>query len=157
MPTSRIHTPCVGICSTTYGGDVCRGCKRFAHEVISWNAYSDDQKQRVWERLTRLAEEVVTPRLHIADAVLLAQTLRDMGVRFHADRSPALAALELLRCIGHQRVDLTRYGLLPIADGVRLSPAELYLEMNEELLRRAEAWFDLHHGRARRLMQQWDE
>ncbi|MEM9624509.1 MAG: DUF1289 domain-containing protein, partial [Pseudomonadota bacterium] len=33
------RTPCVGICSTTYGDLVCRGCKRFAHEIVQWNAY----------------------------------------------------------------------------------------------------------------------
>ena len=86
MSTLRIRTPCIGICSTTYGGDVCRGCKRFAHEIIDWNAYGEEQKQLVWDRLSRLAAEVVAPRLAVFDDMLLAQTLRSLGVRFHADQ-----------------------------------------------------------------------
>ncbi|MEL0305883.1 MAG: DUF1289 domain-containing protein, partial [Halieaceae bacterium] len=40
-----IRTPCIGVCSTGVGDVVCRGCKRFAHEVIDWNGYSPEQKQ----------------------------------------------------------------------------------------------------------------
>lgn len=150
MP-SAIHTPCIGICSTTYGGDVCRGCKRFAHEVINWNRYDDQQKELVWARLSRLTEEVVATRLTVSDADLLAQALRRLGVRFHADRSPAFAAMELLRALGRQHADLAACGLSPLPGCGHLSPADLYRELNEDLLARAEAWFDLHHGRARRL------
>lgn len=156
LPAMRIRTPCVGICSTTYGGDVCRGCKRFAHEVIGWNAYSDEQKQLVWDRLTRLAEDVTAPRLAVFDAILMAQTLRSLGVRFHDDRSPAFGALELLRALGQQRVDLTRFGISVMPAWSHLLPGELYREMNEEMVLRAEASFDLHHGRARRLLENWD-
>lgn len=157
MSASRIRTPCIGVCSTTYGGDVCRGCKRFAHEVIDWNSYSEDQKQRVWERLTRLTEEVVGPRLSIFDRNLLAQTLRSLGVRYHEDRSPAFGAMELLRALGQQRVDLTRFGLTVAPACARLTPAGLYREINDDLFVRAEAWYDLHHGRARRLLRNWEE
>jgi hypothetical protein len=38
MPNQTIKTPCVGLCSTVYGDLVCRGCKRFHHEVINWIA-----------------------------------------------------------------------------------------------------------------------
>ncbi len=60
-------TPCVGICSTTYGDLVCRGCKRFAHEIVQWNGYEDEQKERVWQRLNQLRDEVVVAQLTIAD------------------------------------------------------------------------------------------
>ncbi len=29
---------------------ICRGCKRFAHEIVAWNGYTDDQRERVWQR-----------------------------------------------------------------------------------------------------------
>ena len=111
MNAQRIRTPCIGICSTTYGGDVCRGCKRFAHEVIDWNRYSEEQKQLVWDRLTKLVIEVVTPRLAIHDIDLMSLTLRSLGVRYHLDQAPEFGALELLRALGHQRVDLNRFGV----------------------------------------------
>ena len=156
MSTLRIRTPCIGICSTTYGGDVCRGCKRFAHEVIDWNAYSEDQKQLVWDRLTRLAAEVVTPRLTVFDLDLLAETLRSLGVRYHVDQSPAFGTLELLRALGHQRVDLGRFGITVMQPWQHLTPGELYREINHDLFTRAEAWYDVHHGRARRILLTWD-
>lgn len=53
------RTPCVGICSTTYGDLVCRGCKRFSHEIVQWNGYDKDQQGLIWERLTNLRDEVL--------------------------------------------------------------------------------------------------
>ena len=38
------RTPCIGVCSTTYGDDICRGCRRFRHEITSWINYSDLEK-----------------------------------------------------------------------------------------------------------------
>ena len=62
------RTPCVGICSTTYGDLVCRGCKRFAHEIVQWNGYDADQQDRVWARLHRLRDEVVQQHISVVDA-----------------------------------------------------------------------------------------
>jgi predicted Fe-S protein YdhL (DUF1289 family) len=152
---SRIRTPCIGICSTTYGGDVCRGCRRFAHEVIGWNSYSEEQKQLVWARLEHLVEEVAGAQLTVFDAGLLAQTLRALGVRFHEDRTPLFGALELLRALGSQRVDLGRFGVTALQE--RGTPGELYRELSAEMLQRAEAWHDRLHGRARRLLENWEE
>lgn len=49
-------SPCIGVCSTTYGDLVCRGCNRFAHEVVQWNGYHDDQRRVVWRRLEELRD-----------------------------------------------------------------------------------------------------
>ncbi|WP_226704400.1 DUF1289 domain-containing protein [Microbulbifer elongatus] len=46
----KVRTPCIGVCSTGIGDNVCRGCKRFAHEVIDWNAYSEEQRRIIAER-----------------------------------------------------------------------------------------------------------
>jgi predicted Fe-S protein YdhL (DUF1289 family) len=54
MPNQTIKTPCVGLCSTVYGDLVCRGCKRFHHEVIHWNGYDEEKKRAVWLRLEQL-------------------------------------------------------------------------------------------------------
>ena len=52
----RRPSPCIGVCSTTYGDLVCRGCNRFAHEVVQWNAYDDTQRGEVWRRLDELRD-----------------------------------------------------------------------------------------------------
>ncbi|MEO1955257.1 MAG: DUF1289 domain-containing protein, partial [Gammaproteobacteria bacterium] len=39
--TRSVKTPCIGVCSTVFGDEVCRGCKRFQNEVIEWNSYNN--------------------------------------------------------------------------------------------------------------------
>lgn len=148
-----VEPPCIGICSTTYGGDVCRGCKRFAHEVIDWNRYDDAQRQLVWDRLNRLTGEVVATRVVIRDAGRLSEALKARGLRFPAEQSPAHAVMALLRASGRHRLpDPDSFGIAFIPPNDIRTPAEIHEEMNTELLARAEAWFDLHHGRARRFL-----
>ncbi len=72
MPLNK-RTPCVGICSTTYGDLVCRGCKRFAHEIVQWNSYDDAQQEQIWQRLTRLRDEVVIQRVVVSEAARFAE------------------------------------------------------------------------------------
>ena len=62
------RTPCVGICSTTYGDLVCRGCKRFAHEIVGWNGYAESQRALVWQRLNELLAQSVNAHLRVVDA-----------------------------------------------------------------------------------------
>jgi predicted Fe-S protein YdhL (DUF1289 family) len=74
MPTTQnrsTHTPCVGICSTTFGDLVCRGCKRFAHEIVDWNGFEPAQQAVVWARLDDLLEGAVEQWLHVFDPELL--------------------------------------------------------------------------------------
>lgn len=61
------RTPCIGVCSTTYGDLVCRGCKRFAHEVVGWNGFVDAQRHVVWMRLNRLLAESVRAYVTVVD------------------------------------------------------------------------------------------
>lgn len=51
------ESPCVGVCSTTFGDDVCYGCKRTYLEVIQWNTMSDQEKDKVNRRLLSLEKE----------------------------------------------------------------------------------------------------
>ena len=71
MPDAARHrlrrTPCIGVCSTTYGDLVCRGCKRFAHEVVGWNGFADKQRHVVWMRLNRLLAESVRAYVTVVD------------------------------------------------------------------------------------------
>ena len=46
-------SPCVGVCSTTFGDDVCYGCHRTYKEVIQWNTLSDEEKDGVNRRLIK--------------------------------------------------------------------------------------------------------
>jgi len=45
------ETPCVAVCSTTFD-DVCRGCGRTVDEVAQWVSMTNQEKSKVWERIT---------------------------------------------------------------------------------------------------------
>ncbi|HSC78906.1 MAG TPA: DUF1289 domain-containing protein [Chitinolyticbacter sp.] len=47
----RPDSPCVALCSTALGDDVCRGCGRTFFEVANWVFLSDAEKDAVWQRL----------------------------------------------------------------------------------------------------------
>jgi hypothetical protein len=46
-------TPCIAICSTTNGDDICKGCGRTFEEVTNWVIMTDAEKSVVWERIER--------------------------------------------------------------------------------------------------------
>ena len=73
--TNRTRTPCVGICSTTYGDEVCRGCKRFSFEVINWNGFTPEERESVWKRLEKLKTQIMSSRLQILEPELLDLSL----------------------------------------------------------------------------------
>ena len=70
-----VKTPCIGVCSTVFGDDVCRGCKRFQHEVIQWNSYSDYEKSSVLNRLEILKTQIMRSKVLISDETLLKEQL----------------------------------------------------------------------------------
>jgi hypothetical protein len=44
--------PCIAICSTSQGDDVCKGCGRTFGEVERWPAMTPVEKRRTWRRIT---------------------------------------------------------------------------------------------------------
>lgn len=45
-------TPCIAICSTSQGDEVCKGCGRSFDEVQHWPAMSPGEKRVTWRRIT---------------------------------------------------------------------------------------------------------
>lgn len=56
-------TPCAGRCSTVFGDSVCRGCRRFNHEVIKWNTYTEEQHSAVRKRPDAQPDQILIPML----------------------------------------------------------------------------------------------
>ena len=77
MQKNRSTTPCLGICSTTYGDDVCKGCKRFVHEVINWPKYSNDERALVNDRLEKFKITILKEKFTIVDKDLFALRLKE--------------------------------------------------------------------------------
>ncbi len=50
---STPDTPCIAICSTSQGDDVCKGCGRSFTEVQLWTQMTPTQKRQTWRRITQ--------------------------------------------------------------------------------------------------------
>lgn len=45
-------TPCIAICSTSQGDNLCKGCGRTFEEVQLWPGFDPVEKRAVWRRIT---------------------------------------------------------------------------------------------------------
>ena len=93
----RFPSPCIGICSTTYGDLICRGCYRFAHEVAQWNGYEPAQRAVVLERLAELRAGAVSKYLSPLRMDQLVQQAASVRLRRIDGLSAPSVAYEVLR------------------------------------------------------------
>lgn len=128
----KVRTPCIGVCSTGIGDQVCRGCKRFTHEVIGWNAYSPAQRRLINARLDSLLTQLIQPRVDILDARKLAAQLNAQKIRHNPDQSPYSWFMDLLKAGASQITDLTQYGCRLVTDSNGMSLVELKQQLDEE-------------------------
>jgi hypothetical protein len=49
---STPDTPCIAICSTSQGDEVCKGCGRTFDEVQLWTEMGAVEKRQTWRRIT---------------------------------------------------------------------------------------------------------
>jgi predicted Fe-S protein YdhL (DUF1289 family) len=140
----ELDTPCIGICSTVYGDNVCRGCKRFYKEIINWNSYDDLEKNIVFNRLNDLITQVTQDKIIILDQELLRQTLDNNNIRYrpdHSAQSPLCWAYYLLRDARNKIMDPEEAGFSLREPYQNYKLAQLYLEIDAELFKRAESEF----------------
>lgn len=50
---STPDAPCIAICSTSQGDDICKGCGRSFSEVQHWTSMRPAQKRETWRRITQ--------------------------------------------------------------------------------------------------------
>jgi predicted Fe-S protein YdhL (DUF1289 family) len=107
---SPVKTPCIGVCSTGIGDTVCRGCKRFAHEVINWNSYNQPQKQIVDERLRSFLSQCVSNKLRISDSKLLHWQLQVQQIPHVPSHGDYCGVFSLLKAGAGQIEDPASFG-----------------------------------------------
>ena len=78
---SAALTPCAGKCSTVFGDSVCRGCRRFSHEVIHWNHYSREEQQFIWQRLDGQLDQILLPLVSIQNSAALMRFLQSRQIK----------------------------------------------------------------------------
>lgn len=142
MSNQRIKTPCVGLCSTVYGDLVCRGCKRFHHEVISWNGYSEEQKHAVWRRLEVLLVQVMAAKLEVFDPVCLRGQLEQRQIRYVANQSPYCWAYQLIARGARAINQLEAYGVVLLPEFRGWSLPQLRDAIDREFFLLSEAHYE---------------
>jgi predicted Fe-S protein YdhL (DUF1289 family) len=127
-----VMTPCVGICSTSIAGSVCRGCKRYAHEVIRWNSYSNAEQQIVWHRLEEFRITIVSNWFELVDTGLLKAQMTKQKIKFNPQLDARAWIYDLLRAGASQIEDITAYGLrvLPKSAGMTIPEINEVIEKN---------------------------
>lgn len=126
-------TPCIGICSTIYGDDVCRGCKRTYQEVIDWNGYSPRQKADILQRLNQQGQQVLSQFFEVFDASRLQAKLSQHHISVHPAFSPSYWAYTLLREGADKIHDLSKYGIAANAPYAKFSPMALFQACDDAL------------------------
>lgn len=105
-----VKTPCIGVCSTGIGDAVCRGCKRFSHEVIHWNSYSQEQKSVIDRRLSGFLSQCVSNKLQVTDRSLLQWQIRVQQLRHNPEHDEYCWVFSLIKAGGSQIANPRDYG-----------------------------------------------
>ena len=150
---AKVKTPCIGVCSTGIGDAVCRGCKRFAHEVIHWNSYTEGQKQLIDQRLTLFLSQIVETRLRVVDQRLLRWQLDVQQIPYPAHKPASIWVYELLRAGASQVENPADFGLSVDAQYRGVSMPELKRQIDQESFILSEAHYQRYFERASELTQ----
>ena len=140
LQKKRSSTPCLGICSTTFGDEVCKGCKRFSHEIVSWTKYSLEEREIVNDRLEKFKVQILQHRFEIIDQDLFESRLEEMAINFNHSLDPLTWIFDLFRAAGSQSFDIESFGIKQL---YQFDPKTIRDEINKELLELSEA----HHER----------
>ena len=136
----KVKTPCVGVCSTVFGDQVCRGCKGFHHEVIEWNGYTDIQKETVWNRLESLKVLIMKSKIFIENQVLLQSKLDSLKISYYDKVDTYCWVFDLIKQSSQSINDLSEFGLKPLFEpDVEL--VELKRLIEEELFTLSDAHY----------------
>ena len=138
--TNRTRTPCVGICSTTYGDEVCRGCKRFSFEVINWNGFTPEERESVWKRLEKLKTQIMSSRLQILEPELLDKKIKHYQLKIKDDLNDLSKAFELIKQVSESFNDLEEFGIK--ISNKKQSLIELKEEIENELYTLSKAHYE---------------
>ena len=127
-----IKTPCIGICSTGIGDDVCRGCKRFKHEVIDWNAYSYGDKANIENRLVGFLTGIIQNKLEIVDEERLRWQLDVQPIDVPSHRNLYCQLLTLLRAGASQIQQPEQFGFRVLPECQHQSLKQLAEDIDQE-------------------------
>ncbi len=144
-----VKTPCIGICSTTsFGDSVCRGCKRYAFEVIGWNSYDPEAKQAVLNRIEKLICQILENKLRIFSVPNLKAGLEQLAVQYDPSLSPYCWLHNLLKKCHRDIDNLAEYGAYVLPEFQPLPLGELCELVDREILTLTQAHYERYYNAA---------
>ncbi len=126
------RTPCIGVCSTTYGDDICRGCRRFRHEITSWIEYTDSEKSIINRRLEKFKITVLEEKFHVREPEKFKEALLEAKVRFNQDLHPICWVFDLFRSLDTENLNLEEFSLNVREAFLDISLPQLKDDINKE-------------------------
>jgi len=141
MRKNRSSTPCIGICSTTFGDDVCKGCKRFSHEITNWGKFSTDERAVVNSRLEQFKTTILEEKFTISDSELFESRMNEFSINFNSSLEPITWIFDLLRASSNEDLNVNDFGIEILPAFSNLSLIELRDLINQEMLQLSEAHY----------------
>ena len=141
MQKNRSSTPCIGICSTTFGDDVCKGCKRFSHEITNWGKFSTDERAVVNSRLEQFKTTILEEKFTISDSELFESKMNEFSINFNSSLEPITWIFDLLRASSNKDLNVNDFGVEILPAFSDLSLIELRDLINQEMLQLSEAHY----------------
>ena len=148
MRKNRSSTPCIGICSTTFGDDVCKGCKRFSHEITNWGKFSTDERAVVNSRLEQFKTTILEEKFTISDNELFESKMNEFSINFNSSLEPITWIFDLLRASSNKDLNVNDFGVEILPAFSDLSLIELRDLINQEMLQLSEAHYYKFFNRA---------
>lgn len=142
-------TPCAGRCSTVFGDAVCRGCRRFNHEVIHWNRYDAKHHTVVWKRLDAQLDQILVPMLPHANLADVEAFVLSKRVRLRDDATKGRKLYHALKLCEKNRHFTDESGLGISYKQVR----PIWDQFERRVLALANASYDLAFMRADEMSQ----
>jgi len=141
MRKNRSSTPCIGICSTTFGDDVCKGCKRFSHEITNWGKFSTDERAVVNSRLEQFKITILEEKFTISDSELFESKMNEFSINFNSSLEPITWIFDLLRASSNKDLNVNDFGVEILPAFSDFSLIELRDLINQEMLQLSEAHY----------------
>lgn len=108
MPLRIKSSPCVGLCSTTYGDDICRGCLRTLDEVLHWRTKSVQEHAAYYQRLSEKSSYIINVYWHLNNIEKIKECLLQ-------DRDKLYYPQEDCFCVYVSLFQLLQQNISPIA------------------------------------------
>ena len=123
---------------------MCRGCKRFSHEIVDWNSYDDAQKETIWERLETFKKQVVGQVVRFKDQHRFQSAIEAQKIKEPEDYQSVYL---LLQCLVRHSKTLSFAGLENVSPDFEITEGEIdslltLQQIDKEIVTRSRAFYE---------------